>query len=95
MIDISIYNDMSDNPANNYYPQDLYQTEKKKSGYSPTQSFDALLSMFSLNNPLLSTLLKGQTLDQKSLIQAFSSLTQNQSQHSEVNALDDDFYEEL
>ena len=86
---------MNENPANNYYPQDLSQTEKKKSEATPPQSFDALLSMLSLNNPLISLLLKGQTLDQKSLIQAFSSLNQTQTQQSEQSSLDDDFCEEL
>lgn len=88
---------MNDNPANDYYPKDLYQIEKKEATMPPKPfDFQSLFSTLHLNNPLLTILLQGQSLDQKSIIQALSStFKQNDNKNVQQKTLDEDFCEEL
>lgn len=86
---------MNENPANDYYPKDFFQSKKKEEQKSSFSSFENIVAMLSATNPLLSSLINGKNIDQKSLIQAISSLNQNTNSKTEINSFDENYCEEL
>ena len=86
---------MNENPANDYYPKDFFQSQKKEEQRSVSSSFESIVAMLSATNPLLSSLINGKNIDQKSLIQAISSLNQNTNSKTEINSFDENYCEEL
>ncbi|MBR1890559.1 MAG: hypothetical protein IJ817_02595 [Clostridia bacterium] len=81
--------------SNNFYPKDIFYGEQKKDSTPSFSPFDAITKIMGIQNPLLSNLLSGKTLDQNSLAQTLSSMLSHQNtQTKQKQSIDDDFYEE-